>query len=478
MNAPKHLGECIRNLKSFLILATLFFSAFISSWAAQGATLDSYCFYGVGMNQRPSGQNFDQLLPLASVSKIMTTHWALSQLGSQYRYPTVVHMLQTQKPGVWDVHLSGSRDPFFGKENLHFLVSELNKMKITKIRYFTFDEKVKIYWEVRSGDRAIIEYPLNAPEIETVTSELTSHSPFLTGYSATQAALSKAGIELFKKPQFSIEKIAYQSSFSFANSQRRFMPQMTKTLYSAPLIEVLKEMNRNSNNHAANQIFQSLGGPNAYRRFVWEKLKLTSTQIQFVNGTGAPFVANGSTTPLLIGGKKTYNIATCATVLKVLASLDRELKKQKQSYENILAIPGERNSNTLDGTYASRDLVGVLMAKTGTVNPSITLAGIASTKAGQVLFSYHMGIIDTENERRRAADQSQARATIREKVTSMINKKFGGGQPIKIRAYSGVSYHLQAEPAQVTVPPLLANPWWNLNKPSPLLLKPIVPIMR
>lgn len=460
------------------ILPALIITAFLSGWSAQGATLDSYCFYGLGMNQRPSGQNFDQLLPLASVSKIMTTHWALAQLGSQYRYPTIVHLLQTQKPGVWDIHLTGSRDPFFGKENLHFLISELNKMKITKIRYFTFDEKVKIYWEVRSGGRAIIEYPLNAPEIETVLSELTSHSPFLSGYSATQTALSKVGIELFKKPQFSIEKIAYQSSFSFANSQRRFMPQMTKTLFSAPLVEILKEMNRNSNNHAANQIFQSLGGPNAYRRFAWEKLKLASTQIQFVNGTGAPFVANGTTTPLLIGGKKTYNVATCATVLKVLASLDRELKKQNQSYEDIFAIPGERNSNTLDGTYASDDLIGVLMAKTGTVNPSITLAGIASTKAGHVLFSYHMGIIETENEGRRGADQAQARITIREKVTEMIKKKYGGGQPVKIRAYSGVSYHLQAEPARLTVPPLLANPWSNWSKPSPLLLKPIVPIMR
>lgn len=461
-------------MKRFWVCTLLFLFCALITISSQAASLDSYCFYQVGTKAPAAGKDLGQMLPLASVSKVMTSHWALVERGPQYRYPTVIHM-RAVGDGRWDIHLAGSRDPYFGKENLHYIISELNKLKITRVRNFTFDEKVKLYWNVRRGFFTGSAQALNTPTWQTVLSILRERAPFLAEYSATRAELKKVGIELIEKPSFQVEKIDVMSSARYNRVYRSTLASiatgLSRTFYSAPLVELIKEMNRNSNNNAANQIFQSLGGPNAYRDFVQKRFGYGPMQILMVNGSGAPFVDNGQTTPRYTDGKKTYNRATCTTVLSIMMHMYRVAKYHKVSFDELLAVPGEHNSNTLDGVYGTESLDGVLMAKTGTIDPTISLAGMASTQKGNVLFYYNMDI-NEGTPRQIARDQSAARAMIRDKVTKLIQSRFGGGRPVEIERYAGTSFNLTTGPAPLRpVPSFLQNPAFYGMKPS-LLLKP------
>ncbi len=462
-------------MKRLLVCTLLFSFCVLITIASQAASLDAYCFYPIGAKDPAVGKDLAQLLPLASVSKVLTSHWALVERGPNYRFPTQI-FLRPVMDGRWDIHLAGSRDPYFGKENLHYIISELNKMNITKIRNFTIDEKVKLYWDVRRGFFTSTAQALNSPTWQTVLSILRQHSPFLSGYAASRAELKKVGVELVAKPTFTVEKISAMPSSQYNSLFRSDLMSLatgiTRTFYSAPLVELVKEMNRNSNNNAANQIFQSLGGPNAYRAFIQRRFGFGPMQIALVNGSGAPFVENGETTPLFVNGQKLYNRATCSSVLSIMNHLYRVAKFYKFSFEDIFAVPGENNSNTLDGVYGTDALDGVLMAKTGTIDPTISLAGLASTKKGDVLFYYNMDI-NGNSAGQIARDQRSARYMIRDKVTELIQMRFGGGRPVEIERYAGTSFHFGfSSKAVAEIPALLRNPWNNVQ--APILLRPIM----
>lgn len=368
---------------------------------------------------RVSGENIYERIPTASVSKVFTSEWAISQRKMTYRYPTFVDIFKTKDPNIWDVHLRGSFDPFFDREQLHFLISELNKMGITHVGQFSFDEKFKFTWDAKGskdadGNKsiAVIELPLGAPTADTISSNLKKYSPFLRSYNRTRANAAAAKVNLVASPKFKVDKIAYVPSTMFCKTNSLKADKM-RILYSAPLSDLLREMNRTSNNYAADQIFASLGGAKAYKAYANKEFGFKEKDIHISNGSGVPLFTDldGNQT------EKYYNEATCSAVLTVLKSLRDKVSKHKNGLASVMVVAGLDQNSTLK-TYSNEMTENSLVGKTGTINANVALGGLVLSQKGRYLFYEN---INTGW----SAGWTDGRNLIRQRVVNLI-KDYGG----------------------------------------------------
>jgi D-alanyl-D-alanine carboxypeptidase/D-alanyl-D-alanine-endopeptidase (penicillin-binding protein 4) len=389
----------------FLMISLIFFAS-----TSKATVLDSFCHASADHSASFKGKDVNELLPIASVSKIFTSHWSLLTLGANYQFVTKVFLTPVNGQ-VWDLHLQGSKDPYFGKQTFHFLISELNKLGITKIRNFSFDENFKAFWNVTSNAVASGDYDLDAPNADFILKNLEGLKPFLRDYESTAQQAEQSGIKFFFNPQFQIETLAFQS----ANQFRPTAETLLRTIKSTQLKNLLKEMNRNSNNHAANQIFEKAGGREAFQKFEKSRLNLSEKEVLFVNGSGAPLVQNEV---------KLYNKATCASVLKTLLDLRKYLLTQNSDLQQILAVAGGDLDSTVNRRYLTPSTNLSLIGKTGTINPAITLGGMLSTKKGHVVFFYNM------KTNGRSRDWGLARTQIKSYLTTLINSVYSGSEPL------------------------------------------------
>lgn len=379
---------------------------------AQAASLRASCHLEDTANDRIDGVNVDDRYPIASVSKIMTAYWAIAKMGPQGRFPTKVS-IRVVTGDLADVHLTGSRDPYIGKWTLQYIVSELNRVGVTKIRNLTYDENFK-YLNDTTGDVAHANFDNHEPGPDRVGTQLKSgFSNINGGYDGLKSRASKVRqMSLPGALKMKVESIGFKSKDEFVASQY----DSHFTYRSTVMTEILKEMNRNSNNYAANNIFESLGGPEEFKDFIKEKLNLGSDSLRFVNGSG------DSKT---VGGSKIYNEGTCRAIIRVLQGLRAELKKHGLGLHHVLAVAGRNapgSKSTVD-MYKNDETNGALIAKTGTVNPAITLAGMMVTEEGNLYFGY---IYKTNGS---GGDWRQARQKIKVAVTAML-KEHGGGDPM------------------------------------------------
>lgn len=384
---------------------------------AFAAKINASCFTNLDADGKIEGVNITKRIPMASVSKLVTSHWLLKSKGLDYQFPTQIYVEEVSK-GLYDLHFQGSRDPYFGAERMHYVISELNKRGITNIRNLTFDENFKFLWFVDDPESlgvkniAVGFYVNSQPSPQTVMLQLKREPSLLSGYSETREKAKKYNVDLVKSPVFKIKNFEYVASSDFRESSN----QKVFIIYSASSANLLKEMNRNSNNHSANQIFEHLGSSEKYSDFIKEDLGLDKSDIVMLNGSG-----DRNDTP---EGAK-YNEATCEAVLKIIIDSHKYLIAHKKNLGAIATIVGTNpgNATALYNNDVTKDAV---IAKTGTVNPSITLGGVASTKNGLIFFMY---MVSPEGSR------AQARGIIRTEITKLINKN-GGAKPVNGQSFS------------------------------------------
>ncbi len=96
-------------------------------------TKASFCF--AVENGAVTGINEDQQVRTASVTKTITTFWAIEALGPNYQYSTYI----TYQPSNKEMHIAGTRDPFFDRDRLFALLADLNKKGVTQINRLTVD---------------------------------------------------------------------------------------------------------------------------------------------------------------------------------------------------------------------------------------------------------------------------------------------------------------------------------------------------
>lgn len=388
------------------------------SLAEAKATLASFCYAREDQGQmgKVEGTNAQKRLPIASVSKIATAHWAIISKGPDYRFETRFHVTPVAGTDLFDVHIEGSRDPLFGKQSLHYAISELNKKNVKKIRNLTFDEGFKFFWNVTASDVAQRYFPTSGPSADTVEEELKSHSSLTAEYSSTLSSAKSKGIAMVATPAFTVKSIEFKKKVDAADTAET----KVYAIHSSPVATLIKEMNRNSNNHAANQIFEHMGGRAAYPEFIKTRLGLEEKDIRFLNGSGDRYMVDED--------HKIYNEASCESMVKIIHDMRMELKSKSKSLTTVLAVAGGDDGATVH-MYENDQTRNALVAKTGTINTDITLAGLVLTKKGNFYFLYN---IATDGP----GDWASARAMIRTKLTEWV-RTLGGREPI---SYSQIQF--------------------------------------
>ncbi|MEN0057756.1 MAG: D-alanyl-D-alanine carboxypeptidase [Bdellovibrio sp.] len=325
-------------------------------------------------------KNKNKKYPLASISKVVTSLWAVEELGPEYRYKTKLHLKQVSE-NTYNIHIEGSRDPLFGRGSSYFIISELNRLGIKNIENLSFDENFLLEWQVEEGVRVAGDTPYYRTiddQAEAIHRSLLRDfgTPiFKSAYNTLSKRAEKKGVRMAKNPFVSLKRVDFVPSQTFAKT-----PDMTTLVYqSAPLKTILKNMNNQSNNYIADHLYWNLGGTDAFKSFMKKALDVGPDEFEFHLGSGNN--ANYIYDP----AKDIYNKATCETMIKVLFKLDKRLEKSGLELTDVMAVAGSDTDSTVAGFQGN--FRGATIAKTGSVNRAKTLAGTVSTKTGDIYFT-------------------------------------------------------------------------------------------
>jgi len=361
---------------SLLILVLLPVAAAFSSvntdknWTQQlksvgiAAQDQAYCY--TNDQGKVEGVNVDMLIRLASVSKLLTSFWAVDVLGSDYKFNTLLFIKGK------NLHIAGSFDPFMGNEKMFYLISQLNDLGFNNFDTITFDKNVMIY---PTAAYEVDEYP---------TMNAASNARYLKMYFNTRDwsadskkeyynyyNLAKAGT--FRKDvNFTALNIKFVDKNPFENdSEARVL-----TLSSPAIYKYLKEVNVKSNNYVAETIFRKLGGVNQFEKFLADRFSLSSDKIHFYSGSGLP---------TNIDGNRKDNYATCSVMLDLISEFKISVEKQNKKLEDLIAVPGSDKGTFRNRIFPS-DYKNSFVAKTGTLMHTSTLAGAMNTQKGFSFF--------------------------------------------------------------------------------------------
>lgn len=390
---------------------TTFTAILLSATVASAAKMNSMCTLVDGKVE-VEGVNQEKLYNIASVSKIMTSYWAMKTLGSDFRFSTVLHINPSVDEGYVDIHLEGGMDPYFNREMLQYMVVELNRIGIRKVKNLTFDEGFKFLASTRRSDVAIGNYSLQDPLPDRVQVHLTSVAQSIAnGYSTMRRRARDIGkMQLPAEISFRVRSVKHLKAEDF--SKKTDWAQSKKmVLKSVALPEILKEMNRNSNNYSANIIFESLGGGQEFNKFILNDLGLSDSEIKFFNGSGDRLD--------IAKDVAVYNQASCSAILAVFKAFQDLLRKEDMALQDVMALAGSEpddEPSTTSSIYGGSQTSGALIGKTGTVCDAVSLAGMASTNQGDIFYAFIYGTQCT------TSDWRNARLKIRNGVIDLFSK--------------------------------------------------------
>lgn len=413
----------MKSQKQWMKLGFCVLAMSLTANIAWGAKMRAKCYLLDKDNQSVQGVDIHQAYEIASVSKIFTSYWAASTKGVDYRFTTKLYVTKVSE-GVVNIHIEGGWDPYFDRDEMQYMLAQLNALNVTKIQELSFDENFKFLIDSRGTVNHTVpigHYGLQDPTPNRVLQnvKLFATNP-TSGYSAMRVkAKNVAKVALPAALKMKIGTVHYVSYDDFHEQTDVIENSRQMVMRSVPLSQIMKEMNRNSNNYIANILFQYLGGAEDFQKFAVKNLKTEPSEVQFVNGSGDRLD--------LPNGKAAYNKASCDAIVKTIAQFRETLQSQSAQLEQIMALAGEdpsaREESTVSKMYGNEATTDALIAKTGTVDPAVTLAGMASTEDGDVYFGIMYGTKGTK------ADWADGRNKIRKDVIELF-KKFGNKKEI------------------------------------------------
>lgn len=404
INKPMHILAALS-----LVLATQVAEAkvYLNSMCTMNADSTSLEIDG----DKNSGKKF----PWASISKVATSLWAIEKLGPYYRYTTKFHINKISDE-LYDIHIEGGRDPIMGRNAGYFILSELNRagVGIKKVRNLTFDQNFLIRWNLE--EKAVIggetRYYENLEEQTTdIAQSLRSNFatvPAKGPYDNLKLRARRAGISMENSASIDVENIEFLSSRNFNKNN-----ETTTLLYrSAPLYQILKNMNNKSNNYISDIMFWNLGGSEQFHNYMQETMHLNNDEIEFNLGSG-------NNAHYLYGGEFNYNEGTCEAMIKIIYRLNQVLEKHGLELSHVMAMSDVDEGSTLKSYQGS--LAGSVIAKTGTVTRAKTLAGSVSTKSGEFYFVVLMNMD-------RLSESGAASNAIKSRIVDLISRLGGAKQ--------------------------------------------------
>lgn len=339
---------------------------------------------------------------LASLSKIITSDWALAQLGPEYRFKTKIHVSHGTKPANCNLHFEGDMDPYMGREMLTRIFTKLKPKLAAQNCHFieniSYDQFFPVFLDVMEHQKNPSQGWQDPAVYFNSNKTKKDFSAFIKFKSGLKGNFNNIGL---------VAKDHY-------NEYLRLISPKTYSVQSRPLYMILKDFNKYSFNYPPDVIFEKLGGSESYKKFVAEQLNLTANDIEMYNGSGYP---------LYISEDKQYNLVSCSALVRILQDLDNMLATYKGFHHFQLADvmatggPGETYS-TFKGLYSSSTYENTLVGKTGSAEKAITFGGMLSTTNGNLFFA-----VLTSPDSYDDSNTSNARILIRSLVQTLAERQ-------------------------------------------------------
>jgi D-alanyl-D-alanine carboxypeptidase/D-alanyl-D-alanine-endopeptidase (penicillin-binding protein 4) len=301
-------------------------------------------------------------LPAASLTKIATTLAVLESFGPEHTFVTTVEAIGSLNAGVLsgDLIIRGGQDPFF-------------------------------VWE----DAIALGNLLNQLGIRTVTGRLLIQGSFYMNFQTDpeiSGNLLKSGMNASQWPQAALAQ--FQTLPAGTPRPQVLVQGLVEVLdpevdpgdpvliyqyHSLPIIDLLKKMNRFSNNTMAEMLVKAVGGVNKVIEKVIFATGIPKAEIQLINGSGL--------------GTENRLSPRAATVL--FQAIQEKLDPKGLTVADAFEIVGVDT-----GVLEKRVLPPRLIAKSGTLNQVSSLAGVLSTQQkGSVWFAIMNGTSDLQGAR-------------------------------------------------------------------------------
>jgi D-alanyl-D-alanine carboxypeptidase/D-alanyl-D-alanine-endopeptidase (penicillin-binding protein 4) len=123
----------------------------------------SYALFDLHSKKLITSHNVDTPMVLASVSKLFTMHYALSQLGGDFQFKTRVYFDGKIENGVakGKLYLVGSGDPYLVVPNLISLIQQLKSAGIKKLKGEFFYDDTNLSFTSRLSSLGLEDQPDN-----------------------------------------------------------------------------------------------------------------------------------------------------------------------------------------------------------------------------------------------------------------------------------------------------------------------------
>jgi len=321
---------------------------YINGLAAKGFAKENHGMWIQAGNRLLANHQGTIPLPAASLTKVATSLAALSTFGPDHQFITLISTNGSIQDGVLqgDLIIQGGEDPFFVWEEAIALGNLLNQLGIQQVTgNLLVTDKFYMNFEfdpLKSGN--LLKQGLNSqiwpPEAQTQYQTLPPDTP---------------------QPQVVIQGVVQILPSTPGNLQ----PLIRH--YSFPLVELLKKMNRYSNNKMAEMLAQAVGGAQVVAQKSAEASGVPQTEISLINGSG------------LGEANKISPRAVCGMFL----AIERYLESDNLTVGDVFTIVGQDQ-----GILDERQLPQLSVVKSGSLNNVSALAGALPTQQqGTVWFA-------------------------------------------------------------------------------------------
>ena len=321
-------------------------------------------------------KNTHKLHHPASTTKLFTAATALAKLGTDYRFETTLYVdAAADAEGASNIYLKGRADPTLQRDDLVKLADAFLQTGVQSVRgNIVIDETYLDHVPEGPGwmwdDRPLIISALSIREIEPDTN--TWSRAFACGY-LLKIALVERGINVAGE----VVSGAVPSD-----------AQIVAKHLSPPLADILKLMNKPSDNWVAELLFKTIGAEVIGKPGTWKKGRQAVTEYlsEIMSEPPAHRFVDGS-------GLSRYNLLNAELLTDLLVYMYQTFELMPE-YLASLPIAGVDGTlrNRMKGMYAEK----VLRAKTGTLSGVSALAGYTVTADDEVfafgiLISHYIG---------------------------------------------------------------------------------------
>lgn len=370
------------------------------------------------LSRRKNIYGYNALTPLnpASTMKALTSIASLRYLGPDYTYNTFLTTDQHYENGINHLYVKGSGDPTITTQRFEHIAKTLKDLGITEIRgniaidnsYFLKDPELPSGLKQHMAENAALV--LNPRWVGSESKqelgdrmqpdELASLKAELPQYKVPE--LMRPSIKANPKRQTKDELVRKGRNIRYADPVRQ-AGEMLKDVFlrngiavkgqvvvgidqgfivlfedpSEPLVNILKEVNKKSNNFMAEMVLKGLSAERMGPPGSMQKGALFLSSFLGYNGVSSKEykIVNGS-------GLSRDNRISANALTQILTYAWRDSKIRKPFLET-LPIAG------VDGTLKRRlltpELAGNVRAKTGTLNDTCALSGYLKAKSGKDL---------------------------------------------------------------------------------------------